>query len=79
MVDGILGDHYPTPPRVLKYTEIMTRDYIRWAMGGGDDPTVYDLFPTEGSTAGMCYAFESLKQNFLLTAGDKIALFLSIL
>lgn len=74
MVDGILGDHYPTPPRVLKYTEIMTRDYIRWAMGGGDDPTVYDLFPTEGSTAGMCYAFESLKQNFLLTAGDKIAL-----
>lgn len=75
MVDGILGDHYPTPPRVLKYTEIMTRDYIRWAMGGGDDPTVYDLFPTEGSTAGMCYAFESLKQNFLLTAGDKIALF----
>ena len=55
MVDGILGDHYPTPPRVLKYTEIMTRDYIRWAMGGGDDPTVYDLFPTEGSKIGRAH------------------------
>lgn len=74
MVDGILGDHYPTPPRALKYTEIITRDYLRWAMGGGDDMTVYDLFPTEGSTAGMCYAFESLKHNFLLDDGDKLAL-----
>lgn len=74
MVDGILGDHYPTPPRSLKYTEIITRDYLRWAMGGGDDMTVYDLFPTEGSTAGMCYTFESLKHNFLLNEGDKLAL-----
>lgn len=74
MVDGILGDHYPTPPRSLKYTEIITRDYLRWAMGGGDDMTVYDLFPTEGSTAGMCYTFESLKHNLLLNEGDKLAL-----
>lgn len=74
MVDGILGDHYPTPPRVLKYTEMITRDYLRWAMGGKDDKTVFDLFPTEGSTAGMCYAFQSLKQNHLLNRGDKLAL-----
>lgn len=75
LVDGILGDHYPTPPRILKYTELITREYLRWAMGGGDDKTVYDLFATEGSTAGMCYAFNSLQQNFLLNPGDKIALF----
>lgn len=75
MVDGILGDHYPTPPRSLKYTEMIVRDYLRWAMGGGDDKTEFDLFPTEGSTAGMCYAFETLKQNYLLNKGDKIALF----
>lgn len=75
MVDGILGDHYPTPPRVLKYTEMITRDYLRWAMGGKDDKTEFDLFPTEGSTAGMCYAFQSLKQNHLLNRGDKLALF----
>lgn len=75
LVDGILGDHYPTPPRILKYTELITRDYLRQAMGGGNDETTYDLFATEGSTAGMCYAFTSLQQNFLLNPGDKIALF----
>lgn len=75
MVDGILGDHYPTPPRILKHTEAITREYLQWAMGGGEDKTPYDLFATEGSTAGMCYAFMSLQQNFLLNPGDKIALF----
>ncbi len=74
LVDGITGDHYPTPPRILKYTELITRDYLRQAMGGGDDTTPYDLFATEGSTAGMCYVFNSLKANFLLKKGDKIAL-----
>ena len=74
LVDGIIGDHYPTPPRILKYTEMITRDYLRWAMGGGDDRTEYDLFATEGSTAGMCYVFDSLKANYLLKPGDKIAL-----
>ena len=75
MVDGIIGDHYPTPPRILKYTEMITREYLRQAMGGGDDMTAYDLFATEGSTAGMCYMFDSLKANYLLKPGDKIALF----
>lgn len=75
LADGILGDHYPTPPRILKYTEKLVAEYERWAMGGGDDQTVFDFFATEGSTAGMCYAFDSLKQNFLLNPGDKIALF----
>lgn len=75
LVDGILGDHYPTPPRILKYVELITREYLRQAMGGRDDKSVYDLFATEGSTAGMCYAFDSLKQNFLMEPGDKIALF----
>jgi aspartate 4-decarboxylase len=74
MVDGILGDHYPTPPRILNSVETVTREYLRWAMGGGDDTTVYDLFATEGSTAGMCYAFDSLQQNFLMKKGDKLAL-----
>lgn len=74
LVDGITGDHYPTPPRILKYTEQITREYLRWAMGGGDDMTDYDLFATEGSTAGMVYVFDSLKQNFLMKPGDKMAL-----
>lgn len=74
LVDGITGDHYPTPPRILKYTERITREYLRWAMGGGNDKTDYDLFATEGSTAGMVYMFNSLKENFLMKPGDKIAL-----
>lgn len=74
MTDGICGDHYPTPPRILKNTELITQEYLRWAMGGKDDTTVYDLFATEGSTAGMCYTFNSLKANYLLNKGDKIAL-----
>lgn len=73
-VDGILGDHYPTPPRILKYTEQITADYMRWAMGGSGDNTEFDLFATEGSTAGMCYIFDSLQANFLLNKGDKLAL-----
>lgn len=74
LVDGIIGDHYPTPPRILKYTQIITREYLRWAMGGAGDTTEYDLFATEGSTAGMCYVFDSLKANLLLNKGDKLAL-----
>lgn len=74
LVDGITGDHYPTPPRILKYTEQITREYLRWAMGGGNDMTDYDIFATEGSTAGMVYMFNTLKQNFLMKPGDKMAL-----
>ncbi len=74
LVDGITGDHYPTPPRILKYTEQITREYLRWAMGGGKDTTEYDIFATEGSTAGMVYMFNSMKENFLMEPGDKIAL-----
>lgn len=75
LVDGIIGDEYPTPPRILKYTEQIVREYLRWAMGGAEDTTEYDLFATEGSTAGMCYMFNTLKANYLLKPGDKIALF----
>ena len=74
LVDGILGDHYPTPPRILKYTEQIVREYLAWAMGGEGDATQFDLFATEGSTAGMCYIFDSLQQNFLLNRGDRVAL-----
>lgn len=72
--DGIIGDHYPTPPRILASTEVICRDYLRWAMGGADDNTEFKLFATEGSTAGMCYIFDSLQANFLLNKGDKLAI-----
>lgn len=75
--DGITGDHYPTPPRILKYTEQIVQPYMAQEMGqrdaeGGRD---YDLFAVEGGTAGMCYVFDSLQANHLVNKGDKIALF----
>lgn len=75
-VDGIIGDHYPTPPRILKYTERIGQAYLaqelgRRAPGGGQE---YDLFAVEGGTAGMCYVFDTLQANHLVGKGDKIAL-----
>lgn len=74
--DGITGDHYPTPPRILEYTEKIIRPYIAQEMGnhaagGGKE---YDLFAVEGGTAGMVYVFDSLQANHLVNKGDKIAL-----
>lgn len=77
---GIVGDHYPTPPRILKYTEIINRRYLDWALCAGNPPadTTFDLFAVEGSTAGMCYCFDVLKQNFLLNKGDAIAIMVPV-
>ena len=74
-VEGILGDQYPTPDRILKYTQLVLREYLALEMGDGKDmETVYDLLATEGGTAGMCYAFDSLARNKLVNKGDRIAL-----
>ena len=72
--EGMAGDQYPTPDRILKYTELYVRDYLRWAMGGANDSSTFDLFATEGGTAGMCYAFDSIQENKLVKEGDKVAL-----
>lgn len=72
---AIVGDTYPTPDRILKYTEVLVRDYLDIEMGDnaphkGD----YDLFATEGGTAAMCYAFDSIQANHLMNRGDTMAL-----
>lgn len=73
--EAVIGDQYPTPDRILRSTELIVQDYLRLAMGGSpDDKSVYDLFATEGGTAGMCYAFDSIQENFLIGKGDKMAL-----
>ena len=75
-VDGIIGDHYPTPPRILKYTEQISQAYLAQEMGNRatGDGAEYDLFATEGGTAAMCYIFDSLQANHIVEKGDKIAL-----
>ena len=77
---GIVGHHYPTPPRILDYTEKIIRRYLDWAICAENPPkdNVFDLFAVEGSTAGMCYFFDVLKQNFLLDKGDSIAIMVPV-
>lgn len=75
MVDAVLGDHYPTPDRVLPNTQKIIRHYLDMTMCNDDPPQgEMDLFLTEGGTAAMTYIFNSLKENHLLNPGDKIAL-----
>lgn len=73
--EAVIGDQYPTPDRILCHTEVLVQDYLAQEMGGkGCDDMKFDLFACEGGTAGMCYAFDSFQQNYLLRKGDKIAL-----
>ncbi len=75
MVDGILGDHYPTPDRVLENIEKIVRAYLDVTMCDSIPPEgTMDLFVVEGGTAAMTYIFNTLKENDLVTPGDKIAL-----
>ncbi len=75
LIDAILGDHYPTPDRMLSNSEVVVHKYLEQEMFG-NDPKLgkFDLFPTEGGTAAMDYIFSSLMENKLLHKGDKIAL-----
>lgn len=74
--EGIIGDQYPTPVRMLEYSEDIVRAYMAQEMGNyapgfGRE---YDLFATEGGTAAMCYIFDSLQANHLVNKHDRIAL-----
>lgn len=74
--EGIIGDEYPTPVRILEHSEEILRAYMAKEMGN-DAPNFgreYDLFATEGGTAAMCYIFDSLQANHLVNSHDKIAL-----
>lgn len=73
--ESVVGDQYPVPDRILKYTEILVNDYLAQELCDNRPPKGnYDLFATEGGTAAMCYIFDSLQESFLLSKGDTIAL-----
>lgn len=75
LVDAILGDHYPTPDRMLRCCERIVGAYLDLEMCAGNPaPGRVDLFATEGGTAAMTYIFNSLMENKLLHKGDKIAI-----
>lgn len=76
LAEGIVGDQYPSPVRMLKHPEVIVHDYLIQEMCGNKPQRSgkYDLFAVEGGTAAMCYIFDSLVENRLLKRGDKIAL-----
>lgn len=76
LAEGIIGDQYPSPVRMLKHCEVIVHDYIVQEMCGNKPKHKgkYDIFAVEGGTAAMCYIFDSLLENGLLKKGDHIAL-----
>lgn len=75
LTDGIAGDNYPVPDRILPHVEIITQKFLAKEMCDGRPPAgKFDIFATEGGTAAMYYVFTSLVENKILKAGDTIAL-----
>lgn len=75
LTDGVIGDHYPEPDRMLRHLEQVVQRYLVKEMYAGTPPARgFDLFATEGGTAAMCYIFDTLVTNRLLHPGDTIAL-----
>jgi aspartate 4-decarboxylase len=73
--DGIMGDNYAVPGRMLHHCERIVQEYLLRALGVEKSlEGKFDLFATEGATAGICYLFDSLIVNGVLERGDRIAL-----
>lgn len=73
-VDGVLGDHYPEPVRMLRRAEHAVRAYLEAAGVATQRRATLQLFAVEGATAGIRYVFDALIANRLLRRGDRIAL-----
>lgn len=79
LVDGIIGDNYPVPDRMLVHVEQVVHDYLMEEMCNAKEVSgKFELFAVEGATAAMCYIFDSMVENYLLTPGDTIALMVPI-
>lgn len=74
LADGIIGDNYPMPPRMITCIEKIVQDYLRRELYGNTSLIKFHCFAVEGATAGMCYIFDSLIANNLLEPNDTIAI-----
>jgi aspartate 4-decarboxylase len=73
-VDGVLGDHYPVPVRMLTHAERLVSAHLASELFGGEEAGGrWDLFAVEGASAGIAYIFQTLVQSGLLAPGDRIA------
>jgi aspartate 4-decarboxylase len=73
-VDGVLGDHYPEPVRMLPHAEQAVRAFLESEGVARRRRVPLRLFAVEGATAGIRYLFDALIANRLLRKGDRIAL-----
>ncbi len=81
LCDNVLGDFYPSPPRISVMTEKVVAKYLAQILATDEKALPidgFDLFATEGATAAMIYVFNSLKHNFIVQPGEKIAIFTPI-
>lgn len=74
LTDGIIGDNYPFPDRMLTHIEKLVLDYLVQEFKYDTDYSPIKLYAVEGATAAMCYIFDSLIANNIFDKGDKIAL-----
>jgi aspartate 4-decarboxylase len=75
LAQGIIGDMYPVPDRMLRHCERIVHEFLDQEMCNNRPPAgKFDIFAVEGGTAAMCYIFDTLMQNGLLHRGDTIAL-----
>jgi aspartate 4-decarboxylase len=75
LVDGIIGDNYPQPDRMLTHVESVVNDYLIQELCYNEPlEGKFKTFAVEGATAAMCYIFDSLIANNILSKGDKIAI-----
>lgn len=79
LTDGIIGDNYPVPDRMLFHIEEIVHDYLVQEMCYNRPPAgKFNIFAVEGATAAMCYIFDTLESNRLLKPKDKIAIMVPI-
>jgi aspartate 4-decarboxylase len=79
MVESVLGGVYPEPPRMLRISEQIVKQYlVREMVGGYLSGEAIDLFALEGGTAAMTYIFDSLQKNHLVAKGEKVAIGLPV-
>lgn len=75
LADGIIGDNYPVPDRMLIHIEKIVHDFLIQEMCYEKEPSgKFHIFAVEGATAAMCYIFDTLIANELLSKGDRIAI-----
>ncbi|AHM56259.1 aminotransferase class I and II [Peptoclostridium acidaminophilum DSM 3953] len=75
LADGIIGDNYPVPDRMLVHVEKIVHDYLMQEMCYNRHHSgKFSIFAVEGATAAMCYIFDTLIANNILSQRDKIAI-----